>query len=139
IKEYKRDKNLNRSNNSTGPEETAQPNKANVDIDSIVNGLAALSINWVEQEKLNRSEVEDMVKNLVTKTVMNLNKRHNQPHNNKPRICYLYCQEGHIVKDCSKHDKENDQINKGITFNNADICLVEFTETKFDESGEYLK
>ncbi|CAG8850036.1 23032_t:CDS:1, partial [Racocetra persica] len=46
---------------------------------------------------------------------------------------------GHIVKDCLKHDKENDQINKGVTFNNVNIYLVEFTETKSDESSEYLK
>ncbi|CAG8571348.1 17690_t:CDS:2, partial [Racocetra persica] len=49
-------------------EETAQPNKADIDIDSIVNRLAELSINQVEQEKLNRSEVKNIVKNLVTET-----------------------------------------------------------------------
>ncbi|CAG8478894.1 536_t:CDS:2 [Dentiscutata erythropus] len=52
--EYKRDKDLNKNNSSTRSEETAQSNKADVDIDSIINRLAVLSINWVEQEeKLN--------------------------------------------------------------------------------------
>ncbi|CAG8724357.1 142_t:CDS:2 [Dentiscutata erythropus] len=85
--EYKRDKDLNKNNSFTGPDETAQSNKADMDIDSIVNRLAALSINRVErEEKLNRNEVEDMVKSL----------------------------EGHIIKDCPKRDKENVQTNKGL-------------------------
>ncbi|CAG8480524.1 22854_t:CDS:2 [Gigaspora rosea] len=112
----------------------AQSGKADVDVD-----VDTLSINRVErEEKLSRSDVESIVKDIISKTMMNQNRRQYQPSNNKPRTCYLCHQEGHIVKDYPKR-KGNDQTNKGISFNNADVRLVEFTEMKSGEVGEYLK
>ncbi|CAG8616767.1 6322_t:CDS:2, partial [Cetraspora pellucida] len=88
--------------------------------DGIVNGLAALSINHVErEEKVNRSEIEDMIQNAVAKTMKNLNKKQTQQRVNKPR--------------------GDGQPNRNITFDNADVRFVEFTEKDSTDSSEYLK
>ncbi|CAG8672505.1 33496_t:CDS:2, partial [Racocetra persica] len=51
----------------------------------------------------------------------------------------LVALKGHIVKDYSKYDKENDQTNKDIIFNNTNVFLVEFTQISPKKSDEYLK
>ncbi|CAG8764430.1 11507_t:CDS:1 [Cetraspora pellucida] len=48
MEEYSRDKALNEHKASNIPEETPPLSKSYVDLDTIVNGLAALSINCVE-------------------------------------------------------------------------------------------
>ncbi|CAG8553268.1 8432_t:CDS:1, partial [Racocetra persica] len=74
--EYNRDRALSEHKESNILDKTSQPSKAEVNLDSIVNGLAALSINRVErEEKLNRSDIENMIQNVVVKTVKDLNRK----------------------------------------------------------------
>ncbi|CAG8711231.1 11682_t:CDS:2, partial [Cetraspora pellucida] len=88
-------------------------------IDSIVNGIAALSINRVErEERLSRSEIEAMIRDAITKNTKDLNKKYNQQKVTKPR---------------------DNKSNKGIMFNNADVRLVEFREKGNRNKKEYLK
>ncbi|CAG8696355.1 7448_t:CDS:1, partial [Cetraspora pellucida] len=62
IKEYNRNKILKKYKDSNIPEETSQLNKLNVYLNSIINRLAALSINYVEQEeRLSHSKVKNMI------------------------------------------------------------------------------
>ncbi|CAG8582211.1 25160_t:CDS:2 [Cetraspora pellucida] len=98
MKDYSRNKALNKHKASNIPEETPLLSKSNVELNTIVNGLAALSINRVEQKE-------------------------KEPHH----------------KELPNQNKSTSQINKGITFNNADICLVEFTEKGSMNSSKYLK
>ncbi|CAG8671093.1 3769_t:CDS:1, partial [Cetraspora pellucida] len=48
MEEYSRDKALNEHKASNIPKETPPLGKSDVDLDTIMNGLAALSINHVE-------------------------------------------------------------------------------------------
>ncbi|CAG8646350.1 11552_t:CDS:10, partial [Ambispora leptoticha] len=60
-------------------------------------GTAALSTNRVEQEeKLNQNDIENMIQHAVIKTIKDLNCKQTQQKASKPRIYYLYKQEGHI-------------------------------------------
>ncbi|CAG8628461.1 14032_t:CDS:2, partial [Ambispora leptoticha] len=140
MEEYNRDRALSERKDSNIPDETPQPSKADVDLDSIVNGLAALSINRVErEEKLNRSDIENMIQSAVAKTVKDLNRKQSYQKPNKPRTCFQCGQEGHIVKNCPNRNKGETQTNQGITFNNADVRLVEFTEKRPTNGAEYLR
>ncbi|CAG8806834.1 9762_t:CDS:1, partial [Racocetra persica] len=57
MEDYRRDKDINQQKDTIISEETLQSGKSDVDIDSIVNGFAALSINYVEHDdKLSHSE-----------------------------------------------------------------------------------
>ncbi|CAG8573141.1 4690_t:CDS:2, partial [Cetraspora pellucida] len=108
--EYKREKNQNCGGDKS--DELSTSKKTDVDIDSLVNELAALKINRVEPE---------------------------QSHNFKPRICYLCNKERHIMRDCPDRSKDSDQNNKNTKFKNVDVRMVEFTEISPESANEYLK
>ncbi|CAG8852540.1 33484_t:CDS:2, partial [Gigaspora margarita] len=102
MEEYNRNKHFGKQKDLNILEKSQQSNKT-----------AALTINHIEKEKkLNHDDIKNMVKNIVTKTMMNLNKTQNQLRNNKPHTCYFCQQEGHIIKNCSKRNKKNNQTNK---------------------------
>ncbi|CAG8762328.1 95_t:CDS:1, partial [Cetraspora pellucida] len=140
MEEYDRDRALNEHNKSNISEETPHPSKSDVDLDSIVNGLAALSINRMErEEKLSRSDIENMIQSVVTKTMKDLNKKQTPQKTVKSRTCYLCGQEGHIVKNCLNRNKSNGQTKKSVMFDNADVHLVEFIQKDSMIGSEYLR
>ncbi|CAG8682544.1 23934_t:CDS:1, partial [Racocetra persica] len=62
MEKYNRDKDFNNQKDMVAFDQTIQSSKSDVDIDSIVNRIAALSINRVErEERLSRSEIETMI------------------------------------------------------------------------------
>ncbi|CAG8767058.1 24105_t:CDS:2, partial [Dentiscutata erythropus] len=109
--EYKREKNQILGGDKS--EEPVTSSKTDADINSLVNELEALKINRVE--------------------------RTGPSHNSKPRTCYLYNKEGHMMRDCPDRNKSNDQSGKSMKFNNADVRMVEFTEINPESANEYLK
>ncbi|CAG8765168.1 16348_t:CDS:2, partial [Racocetra persica] len=140
MEEYNRDKSYNKQNDPTSPDTTSNINKSDVDIDSLVTKLAALKINCVNQEDQSKhDQVENLIQNIVTKTIKDMNKRPSQPCTTKPQMCYL-CQEvGHIVKECPKQNKGTEQSKNALKFDNVDIRMVEFTEIRPKITSKYLK
>ncbi|CAG8783440.1 35113_t:CDS:2, partial [Racocetra persica] len=127
-------------NDTTSPDATSNVNKSDVDIDSLVTELAALKINHVDQEdQSKRDQVENLIQNIVTKTIKDMNKRPSQPRTTKPQTCYL-CQEvGHIVKKCPKQNKGAKQSKNALKFDNVDVRIVEFMKIRPEITSKYLK
>ncbi|CAG8550435.1 12016_t:CDS:2 [Dentiscutata erythropus] len=74
IDEYKREKNQTYEGDKF--KEPVTCSKTDVDIDSLVNKLAALKINRIEREdQSSRSNVENFIQNIVTKTIKDMNRR----------------------------------------------------------------
>ncbi|CAG8459385.1 31247_t:CDS:2 [Racocetra persica] len=80
-----------------------------------------------------------MIWDTITKNIKNLNKKYTQQRTNKPRTCYLYEQEGQIIKNCPNQIKSNDKPNASIRFNNANLRFVEFSKKNDENDRKYLK
>ncbi|CAG8710832.1 32300_t:CDS:1, partial [Racocetra persica] len=62
MEKYNRGKTLKKYKDSNISDEILQSNKSDIDLNSIMNRLAALTINCIEQEeKLNHSNIKNMI------------------------------------------------------------------------------